>query len=133
MAVFGINYDEGNKLLNYKSVYVSCYDENLNRVFDTGNFVKDWFDLIKYIITELSEIEPHFTGSSSIDHFFMDGANNLYDSAYLHVIDGEPVLKYLDRSDPNWYITQQDICEGTELYVLENTQPSWNELKEMCK
>jgi len=49
MAVYGINYDEaGSKQpLNYKSVDIR-YGNGQEKVFDSGNFVKDWYDLIKY-------------------------------------------------------------------------------------
>ena len=131
MAFTTINYDDGNKKkLGYKSVEIH-YGDNQKKFFATGNFVKDWFDYRKFIIQELLDTEIFFTNSSSVNDFIIDGAP--YDSAYLHMVDGKPVLKYLDRSDPKWYITQQDISEGMELFVPENTQPTWEELKEMCK
>jgi hypothetical protein len=82
MAVYGINYDEGNeKDLGYKSVDISYDNLKKQKVFDSGNFVKDWYDLVKFMIMELSKTESHFIGSSSTDHFFMDGAK--FDEAYL--------------------------------------------------
>lgn len=125
MAVYGINYDEGNKKnLGYESVQVS-YGDGINekKVFNSGNFVKDWFDLVKFIITELSETEPFFIGSSSIEHFFMDGADELYDEAHLITgTTGESEIFYNDMS-------QNEI----KLYVPKGTQPIWKEFKEMCK
>lgn len=121
MAVYGINYDEGNKKLDYESVYISCYNKDLNRVFDTGNFVKDWFNLVKYVITELYEIESYFTGSSTVDHFFMDGADELYDVAFLKT-DGDVELIY-----------EKSSVDYVKLYVPKGTKPTWNELKDMCK
>ncbi len=121
MAVYGINYDEGNKKdLGYESVQIS-YGNNQKKVFDSGNFIKDWFDLIKFIINELSETEYHFTGSSSVDHFFMDGAD--YDEAYL-VTDEQGVSELC-------YGDFEEI--GIKFYVPVGTQPTWKELKEMCK
>lgn len=121
MAVFGINYDEGNEQdLGYESVDVS-YGKDEKRIFNSGNFVKDWFDLIKFIITELSKTESHFVGSSSVDGFFMDGAD--YDEAYLVVDEkGVPELCYGDFERI-----------GTKLFVPVGTKPTWKELKEMCK
>lgn len=132
MAVYGINYDDGNKKnLGYESVRVS-YGENQKKIFNSGNFVKDWFDLMKFIINELSETEFHFSASSSVDHFIMDGAP--YDSAYLHMVNEKPVLKYVDKTKENYLYEQQDVYEdGTEFFVPEGTQPTWEELKEMCK
>jgi hypothetical protein len=128
MAVIGINYDEGADALNYKSVYI--HSSNLKVNFDSGNFIKDWYDAIKKYLTELSE-EEFLSHSSSVNHFIMDGAK--FDSAYLHMVDGKAILKYFDKTDPNWWKTQSDVDEnGIEFFVPENTQPTWEELKEMC-
>ncbi len=125
MAVYGINYDEGNeKDLGYESIRIH-YGKDEEKLFNSGNFVKDWFDLIKFIIMELSKTEYHFTGSSDVDHFHMDGGDKLYDEAYLvdTVVDGETksVLSYEYDED------------AIKFYVPKGTQPTWNELKEMCK
>jgi hypothetical protein len=90
---------------------------NQKKVFDSGNFVKDLFNLMKFIVTELSETEPHFVGSSSVDHFFMDGGDELADSAYL--FDGE--LKY----------PKGIFDEGIEILVPKGTKPTWSELKSL--
>lgn len=121
MAVFTINYDEGNKEnLNYKSIEIHYDSLKQKKMFDSGNFVKDWFNLIKFVITELNNTELHITGSSTIDHFFMDGADKLYDEAYLNTDDIELVYNF----------SSNDQCK---LYVPKGTKPTWNELKEMCK
>ena len=123
MAVYGINYDEGNKEnLGYKSVDISYGNLKEQKVFDSGNFVKDWFDLMKFIITVLRKIEMNFIGSSSIDHFFMDGAK--YDKAYLVLVNenNKTVLEY-----------DLEYEDGIVFYVPEGTKPTWEELKEMCK
>lgn len=122
MAVYGINYDEGNKKnLGYKSIDISYDNLKKKKIFDSGNFVKDWFDLVKFITKELADTESHFTGSSSVDGFFMDGAD--YDEAYLVVDEkGVPELCYGDFEEI-----------GMKLYVPAGTKPTWVELKEMCK
>lgn len=123
MAVTGINYDEGNKKdLKYKSVYIHFGDKQ-EKVFDSGNFVKDWFDLRKFQILEIGNKE-FFANSSTVDHFIMDGAP--YDSAFLvfHEQAQEHLLYYGHERDPQ---------EGIEFFVPEGTQPTWKELKEMCK
>jgi hypothetical protein len=134
MAYTTINYDEGNrKNLNYKSVeiqYGRGKDEK-KKIFNTGKFVKDWFDLKKFQIIELSGIESYFVHSSTVNDFIMDGAP--YDSAYLHTKGNESILKYFDRTDPKWYLDVDGIGEGIEFFVPEGTQPTWEELKEMCK
>ena len=125
MAVYGINYDEGNKDLGYKSVRIH-YAGDSERLFNSGNFVKDWFDLMKFIITELHETEPHFVGSSDVDHFFMDGADELYDTAYL-------VFNEQEKKHILYYGRVREVQEGIEFHVPKGTQPTWEELKEMCK
>jgi hypothetical protein len=123
MAVYGINYDEGNKKnLGYQSVRIS-YGKDEKKVFNSGNFVKDWFDLVKFIIMELSQTESHFVGSSDVDHFFMDGADELYDEAYI-VTDETGVSELC-------YGNFEEM--GIKVYVSAGTQPTWKELKEMCK
>jgi hypothetical protein len=116
MAVFGINYEGEGQDLMYKSVDISYDDLKKVKIFDSGNFVKDWFDLVKFVILELSKTESHFIGSSSVDHFFMDGAK--FDAGYLV----DKVMKY-----DGYYE------DGIEIFVPEGTQPTWAELKEICK
>jgi len=121
MAVIGINYNEGNeKDLGYKSVDISYGSLKEVRVFETGNFVKDWFDMRKFMTLNLSESELYFCHLSSIDHFIMDGAP--YDSAWLKMEGNKPSLIY-----------EYDIKELIEFFVPEGTEPTWEELKEMCK
>lgn len=124
MAVYGVNYDEGSKLLGYKSVYI-YFGNDQKRVFDSGNFIKDWFDMMKFIIEELNETESYFVGSSSVDHFFMDGADELYDEVYLVEIsvDGETKNELTNVYDG----------DAIKFYVPTGTQPTWVELKEICK
>lgn len=122
MAVIGINYEEPNHS-TYKSVRISYSNNSKEKVFDSGNFVKDWFDCNKFITTKLLDKEYGFSNSSSVDHFIMDGAP--YQSAYLNTKDGgttwELYYEY-DHQDP-----------GYEFFVAEGTKPTWKELKEICK
>jgi hypothetical protein len=133
-AFITINYNEGNKKdLGYESVELH-YSHNKNEkklFFNTGNFIKDWYDMNKFINMELLGNVSFISYSSSVNHFIMDGAP--YDSAYLHIIDEKPILKYLNHSDPNWWMNTEDMENSVEFFVPENTQPTWEELKEMCK
>lgn len=124
MAVVKINYDEGNTN-TYKSVSISFIFSEKEKVFSTGNFIKDWYDLNKYIIQ--SDIEEPVSNSSSVDYFIMDCAK--FDSAYLHFIEGKPVLKYIDRTKEEWYLSEDS--NGIEFFVAEGTQPTWEELKKL--
>jgi predicted glutamine amidotransferase len=125
MAFTTINYSEGNPMkenLGYESVEIHYGKPEKKKFFNTGNFVKDWFDLRKFQIMELSDKEEFFTHSSTVDHFIMDGAP--YESAYL-VTDEQEVSELCYGSD--WYTL------GIEFFVPEGTKPTWAELKEMCK
>jgi len=130
MGIIRIRYGENGKdlPLEYERVELSLIKEEKN--FDTGNFVEDWYDMRKFIIHHENESDFFWSHSSSVDHFIMDGAP--YDSAYLHMVEGKPVLKYFDRSDPKWYLNQADVEEGIEFFVPENTQPTWEELRKLC-
>jgi hypothetical protein len=142
MAVIGINYtganydydSDDNRIenpggLKYESVYVHYQDGE--KVFDSGNFIKDWFDAKRFFSQELMDKEPYLSGSSTCEHFHMDGAD--FHSAYLQIVDDKPVLKYVDREDPNWFITQRDVFEGGwEFFVEPGTRPTWEELKKYC-
>jgi len=125
MAVYGIDYDEfneGNKSnLGYKSVHISYGNLKKTKTFGSGNFVKDWYNLMKFMSQKLLEKEPYFVGSSTVDHFFMDGAK--FDEAYLITNENKmSVLKY-----------DKYYEDSIVFYVPEGTQPTWEELKEMCK
>ena len=131
MAVIGIDYNEGDIELGYKSVYLHTTKEKY--IFDSGDFIKDWF-LAKKKYIDISNEEPHFSQSSSVDHFIMDGAK--YESAFLHSIEDQFTLLYFENHDiedyeyelKNSYIYK----DGWEFFVNEGTKPTWEELKEYC-
>lgn len=148
MAVISISYDEGSKKpdLGYKSVKI-FYGNNQEKVFKSGNFITDWYVMRKFMINELMQTEPHFSHSSSVDHFIMDGAK--FDSAYLIVTDDVPELKYLpkgikykNKNAPtdeerkkfleHLAATKEITEKGIEFFVPENTKPTWAELRKLC-
>jgi len=118
MAVYGITYEEGTNT-GYKLVDISYDNLKKEKKFDSGNFLKDWYDLIKWI--NFADLNEPVIGSSSVDHFIMDGAP--YDSAYLKIDDDKkPYLSYeYDYRD-----------EGIEFFVPKGTQPTWEELRKLC-
>lgn len=137
MVVIGINYEGGNryddngKLIENPIIYhgVTLRVSGENYEFNSGDFVKDWAFAKKQFVDFEDEI--HFSHSSSVDHFIMDGAE--YDSAYLHVEDETPVLKYVDTTDPNYLWTQRKIYEdGWEYFVPKGNKFTWEELKKYC-
>lgn len=138
MAFISITYDGGNeydeddniieKPIIYRSVNLKTRKEQYT--FDSGNFVTDWFNALKKYALD-HDNEP-LSGSSSVDHFIFDGAK--YDSAYLHIINKQPVLRYIDHSDPNYIFTQGDIYDnGSEYFVPQGLQPTWDKLKAYVK
>ncbi len=121
MAVVSIQYDEGKKKnLNYKSVQLSYNWGEDKKLFNTGNFVKDWYDCIKFMIMNIND-EP-VSHSSSVNHFIMDGAK--FDSAYLVTdLNEKTILRY-------GYLSS---TPGIEFFVEQGTTPTWEELKAMCE
>lgn len=107
--VISIQYEEPNTN-EYKNVKVG------DKIFDSGDFVKDWYDMKKYIIHLPDDQWEPIMCSSSVDHFIMDGAP--YDTANLVEVDGVWDLSY--ESD------------GVEFFVPEGKRWSWNELRKYC-
>lgn len=158
MAVISISYSEGNKKnLNYKSVKISYNILKKNKKFSSGNFVKDWYNLMKFIIENDLCNKEIISHSSSVDHFIMDGAP--YDSAYLHMENNNPILKYTEEINEeelkiflkekyktkkqkeeaerrirlNKIFFEKEITDGIEFFVPKNTKPTLEELKILCK
>lgn len=123
MAVVGINYKEP-KPSTYKGVELSLRGEESRTLkeFKTGDFVKDWYDLLYYIIHSGITEKEHLSYSSSVDHFIMDGAP--FESAYLKFKeDDTPYLDY-----------KYDMTNvGIEFFVPRGKRPTWEELKEKYK
>lgn len=134
MAVIGIHYSGGDIIgdenednyeltprtpVIYKNVYLHLSSDK-ELIFETGNFVKDWFFAKKKFL-EVHEEEVHLSASSSVDHFIMDGAP--YDSAYLVFKDGNDLGELVYDYDE----------KGWEMFVEKGTKPTWEELKKYCK
>lgn len=138
MAVIGINYEGGDAIWNedesdiigntpveYKWVYLHTSKGEF--VFESGDFPADWYNAKKKFYREIIEEEPYLSGSSTSDHFIMDGAP--YQSAYLYYENEKGVLKYCSENMPleeRFKIAR----EGDELFVDEGTFPTFEELKE---
>lgn len=116
MALIGIIYDDLNAT-TYEAVEVSESLSQQRYLFNSGDFPSDWFNAKKLYIQQLQEREPFFSGLSSCDHFFFDGAGELYDSAWL-VMDGETPKLVYEYTDKGW-----------EMFVHKSKRPTWEELK----
>ena len=124
MAVIGINYQEGEPE-TYKSVEVSYNHVSDRKLFESGNFIVDWYNMNKWLMEEIDgalKNEHAFSNSSSVDHFIMDGAT--VQSRYLKIDEeGNPYL----TKDYDW------LDEGTELFIPEGEDWTWDQLKEYVK
>jgi hypothetical protein len=122
MAVISINYNEGGSNLGYKSVDLSCGDSLFDKVFNSGDFVRDWYNVWKWINT--NEINEPIMYSSSVDHFIGDSGDK-WDSGYLHFVNDKPVLKYPNREVDNWFLNPD--FDGLEVFVNRGERPTWEE------
>jgi len=123
MAVISINYDEGSKKkdLGYKSVELAYDSLKKRKIYKSGDFVKDWYDCIKFLITKkVVEKEP-VMHSSTVNHFIMDGAK--FNSARLKTDETLPpqLIYKFDWDD-----------EHIEFFVKKGTKPTWEELRTLC-
>ena len=121
MAVKRIRYEEGTNT-GYEYVEI-CYGDDEVKKFDSGDFVRDWYYLMKWIILDADLQEP-LCNSSSVDHFIMDGAP--YDSAYLIPDEDKTRLEYAESC---W---DECVDKGIEFFVPKGTKPTWKELKAIC-
>lgn len=121
MAVIGINYKEFEPSA-YESVRIR-YGNGLDKeeVFDSGDFIKDWYNCNRFIFeNNLDETETHFSNSSSVDNFIIDGAP--YESLYLYEENGTLKLLPFESHRP-----------GVEYFVKSGETPTWEQLKTYCE
>jgi hypothetical protein len=119
--IISINYDDVDAK-SYVAVQVRPRIGE-EQVFNTGDFVKDWFHANKWIVNNWTDEEIHLRHSSSVDHFIMDGGGNLYDSRYLSFDeDYEPILIE--------YTENMGSC--IEVFIPKNSNFTWGQLKEYC-
>ena len=116
MSFTSIDYEEP-KQKTYKAVSV-CDNNNKTVLFNTGDFVKDWYDSIKHLLTNLAD-EPNHMHSTSVDHFQMDG--NGYDSMYMTF-----------NEETNSGELSTEYGDGIEFFVKAGTKPTWDELRKLC-
>jgi len=123
MAVINIVYTEPNvKTYKYVEISYRKAGENKTKIFNSGNFVRDWYDLNKWVAqnqeTELGD-EYAYAASSSVDHFITDGAP--YIARYLK----------LDENNKPYLDSNFDfIDQGTEFFIPEEVDWTWEQLKE---
>jgi len=120
MAIIAIKYDEITQE-SYKGIKIS-YGEHMefNKLFNSGDFVKDWYFLNKFIIDNLLENEYHISYSSSVDHFLSCG--NKYESVHLVHIKGN-----------KWeFVKMKDLKPsqgGLEFFIENGSDITWEKMK----
>lgn len=132
MAIININYNKVNDKIEYISTDVSRLNNN-EKIFNSGDFVKDWYQAIKYCLNLENE---YFSYLSSIDDFIIDGAP--YDSVYLYLDENEnPILYYPNNSTPENVKEGEEFLDSKkdkiELFVNRGEKLSWEELLNKCK
>jgi len=115
--VISIDYDEGGSL-EYESVRLYSGLNEKDLIFNTGDFVNDWFTAIKTLVTEPGVNDGSgLQYSSSVNDFITD--TNLYDSAYLITENEKSELIY----DTAYY------NKALQFFVPKNEKLTWEELK----
>ena len=112
MAFSRINYTEP-KQSTYESIELihRVNGQEETKFFDSGNIIIDFYNYMLFLKEQPDQWYKenyHITGSSSWDHFFMDG--NKYRESYFNPETGEFVnwRKALDEGD---YETYNKCCE----------------------
>lgn len=104
MAVFSIEYTEP-KQDTYKAVRLDLLVGYKKKkvLFNSGDIVVDWYMFNRFLVNLPEKVldKNMFCGSSSNDHFFMDGKK--FTTAYLNPKTLEFYTKEEMKKNPNWY------------------------------
>jgi hypothetical protein len=120
MAIVSIDSEE-MLTETYKAVEIH-YGDGLKEVkrFDSGDFVKDWYDCNKFIVKSFAGKNEHVMCSSSVDHFIIDGTE--FKSMYLVV----------DVGKKNKVKLVKEHGAGLEFFVENDKEYTWSELRKRC-
>lgn len=120
IAVGSIEYSGYKETLVYEKI--KCDEIE----YVSGDFIKDWYDLMLDIF-KYRKYE-HVVFSSTLDHFFFDGAD--YDSAYLiNVKDDFWDLIYIDSESMLLLDEHNIVDKGVEIFIPSGTKMTWEEYK----
>lgn len=117
MTFVTIKYDAPDTL-TYEAVCVSPSNSEYDVIFNSGDPVIDWYYHNKYLIFNIPDGDD-VCNSSTIDHFFMDGA--MVESTYL--LFDESGTPYLGKSKND---------SGVEFLINKGDNITWLELREYC-
>lgn len=113
--------DDSDSIYSHISLTINNTKEQIFKSLKTGDFIKDWFNLKKYLLS--NEIDL-VVNSSSVDHFIMDNTNTLK-SKYL-VYKANPELVDYDDLD-----LDNDVYD--ELFIPKDSNFTFQDLKNYCK
>ena len=115
MAIVGIKSVNGK----YENVKITYDNSTKIKTFESGDFVKDWFELTKFIIfNKETDLKNDYTvsTSSSVDHFIMD--TDEFESAYL-----------MNDGTLGYDLTFRELDGQFEFFVKKDERPTWQEFK----
>lgn len=120
IAVGSIEYSGYKETLVYEKI--KCGEVE----YTSGDFIKDWYDLMLDIYKH--QRYDHIVFSSSLNDFFFDGAD--YDSAYLAEIKPDVWEFIYGIDDGN---IEYLISNSIEFFVPNGTKMTWEEYKQAYK
>lgn len=117
MAIIDVISEDGSPG-TYKAVEISYgWDLEEREKFDSGDFVKDWYNCVKFTVEKFAGEDERVMYSSSVDHFIMD--SNMYRTKFLSV-DEEGDRISLENDGP-----------GLDFFV-EKEDYTWEKLRARC-
>ena len=117
MAVISVNYNEGGDL---KYLETSIYHNGESIDYDSGDFVKDWYDALKFILCGGLYEEYHIAFSPSVLNFISD--TGLYDTLYLRSIDSE---------GNSWELIDTYDELAFQFFVPKGKRYTWKQFKQL--
>lgn len=110
MAKIGINYVETGEDIVYDNVCIIYDNHSKIKMFDSGDFVKDWYNCIKYLIN----INENISYYNSVPNFLKDGAPY--------------VKRFLKEYDGEYRLDEEQDDDSVLVFTHINTQPTWEEI-----
>jgi len=103
----------------YKGVSFSSDIKEEDKIFYTGDFLKDWYFCQKYLVQIKSKSEGSLSYSSTVNHFVTDGAP--YQSRYLSIVDGKG------------FLNEESNGEQMRFFVPNDQDFTWGVLQAYCE
>lgn len=132
MGFTTILYEEPNQDTYEGVEIIYGSGKEISKIFNSGNFVKDWYDRTKFIsLSEETKNEPFWLASSSVDHFIMDG-DKYISCRLIHYSEDDYELIDNEKYFIEFMLKGNEI--GIEFFLDEKTKNmTWKELKNYCE